>query len=95
MLYILLSGCPPFYDEDNFVLFEKIKNVDYNFDAPAWKYVSDEAKDIISKLLVSDPDKRITPDEFLAHPWITGEGKKTDIGGLKEMKAWNSKRSKG
>lgn len=81
VLFILLSGCPPFYDEDNFVLFEKIKNVEFNFDAPAWKSVSSEAKDIICKLLVKDPEGRLTPDEFLAHPWITGDSKKTDIGG--------------
>jgi hypothetical protein len=44
---------------------------------------------------VKDPEGRLTPDEFLAHPWITGDSKKTDIGGtLKEMKAWNQKRGK-
>jgi len=73
VLFILLSGCPPFFDEDNFALFEKIKKVDYNFDAPTWVNVSEEAKDIIRKLLVADPAKRLTPDEFLKHSWITGD----------------------
>ena len=36
VLFMLLSGCPPFFDEDNFALFEKIKKVEYNFDAPTW-----------------------------------------------------------
>ena len=36
VLFILLSGTPPFYDEDNFALFEKIKRCDYNFNAPSW-----------------------------------------------------------
>ena len=73
MLFILLSGCPPFFDEDNFALFEKIKKVDFNFDAPTWENVSEEAKDVIRKLLVADPSKRMTPTEFLNHPWVTGD----------------------
>ena len=36
VLYILLSGEPPFYDEDNFELYEKIKKCDYNFNNPIW-----------------------------------------------------------
>lgn len=94
VLYILLSGTPPFYDEDNFVLFEKIKNVDFNFDAPVWQSVSNEAKDIIRKLLVKNPEERLTPDEVLSHPWIVGDSKTTDIGAMKEMRAWNQKRGK-
>lgn len=73
VLFILLSGCPPFFDEDNFLLFEKIKKVQYNFDAPTWENVSDEAKDVINRLLVAEPDKRMTPDEFLDHPWCTSD----------------------
>lgn len=92
MLYILLSGAPPFYDEDNFVLFEKIKNVDYNFDAPVWKSISSEAKDFIQRLLVREPEKRATPDELLQHPWIIGDGKTSDIGAMKAMRDWNAKR---
>ena len=65
VLFILLSGCPPFFDEDNSALFEKIKKVDYNFDAPTWVNVSEEAKDVIRRLLVADPTKRMTLDEFL------------------------------
>ena len=72
VLFILLSGCPPFFDEDNYVLFEKIKKVQYNFDAPTWENVSEDAKDVIRNLLVADPEKRLTPDQFLNHKWITG-----------------------
>ena len=36
VLFILLSGSPPFYDPDNLALFEKIKRCDYSFDAPSW-----------------------------------------------------------
>jgi len=62
VLFILLSGMPPFYDEDNFVLFERIKNVEFDFEAEAWEDISEGAKDIIRKLLVRDPELRMTPD---------------------------------
>lgn len=46
--YILLSGTPPFYDEDNFQLFEQIKNCQYDFEDDTWQYVSEEAKHFVS-----------------------------------------------
>ena len=60
--YILLSGAPPFYSEDNFKLFEQIKNCEYDFNDDNWKNVSDEAKDFISKILVADPKKRMNAE---------------------------------
>ena len=54
-MFILLSGMPPFYHEDNFELFEKIKRCEYSFRASVWKSVSNEAKDFVSKLLTKDP----------------------------------------
>ena len=92
VLFILLSGCPPFFDEDNYVLFEKIKKVQYNFDAPTWENVSEDAKDVIRNLLVADPEKRLTPDQFLNHPWITGKTANTENNTLEKMREWNSKR---
>ena len=59
VLFILLSGTPPFYDDDTFALFEKIKKCRYNFDAPSWASISNEAKDFISKILVADPEARM------------------------------------
>ena len=58
--YILLSGTPPFYDEDNFQLFEQIKNCQYDFEDDSWGYVSEEAKLFVSEILVKDPKKRMT-----------------------------------
>jgi hypothetical protein len=46
-MFIMLSGTPPFYHEDNFELFDIIKQGDYNFEAAAWKTTSKEAKDLI------------------------------------------------
>jgi calcium/calmodulin-dependent protein kinase I len=70
--YILLCGFPPFYDDSNAVLFEKIMSGNFSFPAPYWSNISNEAKDFISKLLCVDPVKRMTCEQALAHPWITG-----------------------
>lgn len=48
MAYILLSGTPPFYHEDNFALFEQIKACKYDFEVETWDNVSKEARDFIS-----------------------------------------------
>ncbi len=93
VLYILLSGQPPFYDDDNFELFEKIKQCKYDLTSGAWKFVSAEAKDFISKLLVADPSKRLKAAEIQNHPWIKktkSEGSGVNI--LVQMREWNTKR---
>jgi len=64
VMFILLAGEPPFYHEDNFELFELIKKCEIDFDKPAWKAVSADAKDLVKKLLVSDPEKRIKAEEL-------------------------------
>ena len=66
----MLSGTPPFYEEDNFALFEQIKACKYDFEVETWNTVSKEAKDFISKILVADPAKRITVKEMMEHPWM-------------------------
>lgn len=64
VLFVLLSGQLPFYDEDQFELFEKIKKGDYNMNDPVWENVSTHAKDLVRKLLLVDPTKRITEKEI-------------------------------
>jgi calcium-dependent protein kinase len=90
----MLSGTPPFFHEDHYELFEIIKAGEYEFDAPAWKMISNEAKDLITRLLITDPDKRITAEEIRVHPWIDGTYKagKNNLNTLEAMKGWNSKR---
>jgi calcium/calmodulin-dependent protein kinase I len=70
ILYILLCGFPPFYDEDNSNLFALIQAAKFEFPSPYWDQVSDGAKDLVSKLLVLDPKKRYTTKETLTHPWM-------------------------
>lgn len=68
--FILLSGTPPFYEEDNFALFEKIKRCEYDFDVETWDNVSPEAKDFVSRILIPDPNARMNCEEMMQHPWM-------------------------
>ncbi|KAL1413592.1 MAPK-activated protein kinase Srk1 [Vanrija albida] len=70
VLYTLLCGFPPFYDESINVLTEKVARGYYTFLSPWWDDISASAKDLITHLLCVDPAQRYTIDEFLAHPWI-------------------------
>ncbi|KAI5125034.1 hypothetical protein M0805_007458 [Coniferiporia weirii] len=69
VLYTLLCGFPPFYDESINVLTEKVARGYYTFLSPWWDDISTSAKDLITHLLCVDPAQRYTIDEFLAHPW--------------------------
>lgn len=70
VLYTLLCGFPPFYDESIQVLTEKVARGQYTFLSPWWDDISKSAQDLVSHLLTVDPEKRYTITEFLAHPWI-------------------------
>ncbi|KAF8826573.1 hypothetical protein HHX47_DHR5000070 [Lentinula edodes] len=70
VLYTLLCGFPPFYDESINVLTEKVARGYYTFLSPWWDDISAHAKDLITHLLCVDPAQRFTIDEFLAHPWV-------------------------
>ncbi|KDD72402.1 protein kinase [Helicosporidium sp. ATCC 50920] len=70
ILFILLGGYPPFYDESEPRLFNKIRAARFAFDDPVWDKISDEAKDLVCKLLVVDPEARLTADQALAHAWL-------------------------
>uniref|UniRef100_A0AAV1U1P8 Protein kinase domain-containing protein n=1 Tax=Peronospora matthiolae TaxID=2874970 RepID=A0AAV1U1P8_9STRA len=92
--YILLCGYPPFHDDNHNALFKKIKSGKFEFDAPYWDHVSDDAKDLISEMLVVNPEKRATVDQLLAHRWVTG----TDVAtvqltsALEELRRFNARR---
>ncbi|KAM3846605.1 calcium/calmodulin-dependent protein kinase type IV isoform 2-T2 [Vipera latastei] len=72
--YILLCGFEPFYDErgDQY-MFKRILNCEYDFVSPWWDDVSLNAKDLVRKLIVLDPKKRLTTFQALQHPWVTGK----------------------
>jgi len=60
IIYILLSGTPPFTGENDMEIFDNIMECNYNMDAPIWKRMSAEVKDLIQRMLVTDPMERIT-----------------------------------
>ncbi|XP_068612249.1 calcium/calmodulin-dependent protein kinase type II delta chain isoform X2 [Brachionichthys hirsutus] len=70
ILYILLVGYPPFWDEDQHRLYQQIKAGAYDFPSPEWDTVTPEAKDLINKMLTINPAKRVTATDALRHPWI-------------------------
>ncbi|EWM22378.1 myosin light chain kinase [Nannochloropsis gaditana] len=94
--YILLGGYPPFYDENQGRMFRKIKRGDFKFHSPMWDHVSPEAKDLIKRLLVVDPHKRLDAAGALKHAWILTSDhllQKRDLAGtVEEMKKFNAKR---
>lgn len=71
ILYVLLCGFPPFYSDNDPELYELIQTGDYSFPSPYWDDISESAKDLIRRLLMVDPVKRLTPVQFLLHPFIT------------------------
>lgn len=73
ILYILLCGFPPFYDESDSKLYRLILKGNVEFPDGYWDDVSESAKEVILKMLIVDPEKRMTADDALAHPWIKGE----------------------
>ncbi|CDK24628.1 unnamed protein product [Kuraishia capsulata CBS 1993] len=70
VLYTLLCGFPPFYDERIETLTEKVARAQYTFLSPWWDEISIGAKKCVRNLLTLDPRKRYTIDDFLNDPWI-------------------------
>ena len=77
VLYTLLCGFPPFYDESIQVLTEKVARGQYTFLSPWWDDISKSAQDLVSHLLTVDPEKRYTIEQFLKHPWIRQSNEET------------------
>eukprot|EP00252_Welwitschia_mirabilis_P016128 TRINITY_DN3564_c0_g1_i1.p1 TRINITY_DN3564_c0_g1~~TRINITY_DN3564_c0_g1_i1.p1 ORF type:complete len:443 (+),score=81.87 TRINITY_DN3564_c0_g1_i1:259-1587(+) len=73
ILYILLSGIPPFWGKTKSKIFQAIKEADIQFPKDSWGNVSSSAKDLISKMLCTDPKKRLTSMQVLEHPWIISQ----------------------
>jgi len=70
IVFLLLSGDSPFQGENNLDTFNRIKKGKFVFESSDWKNISPEAKDLIKKLLIVDPNKRLTAFEALKHPWF-------------------------
>ena len=69
ILYILLSGIPPFNGESDNEIYKKISKREFNFPDKEWKNISENAKDLIRKMLC-DENKRLNAKNVLEHPWL-------------------------
>ena len=70
VLFIMLSGKPPFGGKTNKEIIDNVLKGTYSFSNPVWDQISDDAKDLIQKLLNKQADERLTAEEAYAHPWI-------------------------
>jgi len=84
--YLLLCGFPPFYGESLPEVFEQIMKAEFDFPEPYWNTITNDAKDLIQKLLVVDAKKRLTATQALTHPWIVKGGPNTQLN-VKSAKA--------
>jgi calcium-dependent protein kinase len=79
IMYVLLSGSPPFDGPDDISIMDKVKAGKYNFNGKEWLSVSKEAKALIDRLLCYDQKKRINADEALRDPWIVKFAKQKEL----------------
>nr|CAB3492948.1 unnamed protein product [Digitaria exilis] len=96
IIYILLSGVPPFWDESEQGIFEQVLKGDLDFSSEPWPSISESAKDLVRKMLIRDPKKRLTAHEALCHPWVCIDGVAPDkpldsavLSRLKQFSAMN------
>ncbi|KAJ6885326.1 hypothetical protein NC651_026058 [Populus alba x Populus x berolinensis] len=92
ILYILLSGVPPFWAENEKGIFDAILQGDIDFESDPWPSISNSAKDLVRRMLTQDPKKRITSAQVLEHPWIKegGADKPLDSAVLSRMKQFRA-----
>lgn len=96
ILYILLSGVPPFWAETEKGIFDAILEGEIDFESSPWPSISHSAKDLVRKMLTMDPKKRITSAQVLEHPWIREGGDASDkpidsavLSRMKQFRAMN------
>ncbi|KAL8045958.1 hypothetical protein ABFX02_08G148100 [Erythranthe guttata] len=92
ILYILLSGVPPFWAETEKGIFDAILKEEVDFDSQPWPSISNSAKDLVQKMLTKDPKRRITSAQVLEHPWVKGQAsdKPIDSAVLSRMKQFRA-----
>jgi serine/threonine protein kinase len=70
LMYMMLSGVPPFYGATRKEVMQKISKGKFSFKSKVWSIISKEAKELIEKMLTLNPDKRPSAREVLNHPWF-------------------------
>ncbi|KAK4377798.1 hypothetical protein RND71_004094 [Anisodus tanguticus] len=74
IIYILLTGVPPFWGESEQEIFDEVLRADIDFTSDPWPNISEDAKDLVRRMLVRDPKERLTAHEVLCHPWVKIDG---------------------
>jgi len=95
ILYIMLCGFPPYYDEDNSTMFDDIVGLPVNFPSPEWDAISNEAKEFMKKLLAKTPEQRLSAREALQDPWIRARERRNQTNLLQtvtQLKKFNARR---
>lgn len=93
VMYILLCGFPPFYDDDSTELFRLIEECNLEFPCPYFDEISNDAKKLISNLIVKDPSKRYTTKQVLEDKWFTQDVSSVQLTYFKEnIKHFNARR---
>ncbi|KAK7253071.1 hypothetical protein RIF29_37477 [Crotalaria pallida] len=93
ILYILLSGVPPFWAENEQGIFDAILRGHIDFASDPWPSISTNAKDLVKKMLRADPKERLSAVDVLGHPWMREDGasdKPLDIAVLSRMKQFRA-----
>ena len=78
ILYILLSGVPPFWGRTDTAVFETVRKGRYNLVGDPWSKISESAKGLIRRILVGNPAERMSAEEILNHPWVRENGDAPD-----------------
>ncbi|KAL3738242.1 hypothetical protein ACJRO7_019723 [Eucalyptus globulus] len=94
ILYILLSGVPPFWGENEQAIFDSVLRGHVDFVSDPWPSISSSAKDLVKKMLRTDPKERLSAVDVLNHPWMRVDGdasdKPLDIAVLTRMKQFRA-----
>ncbi|RVW43099.1 Calcium-dependent protein kinase 1 [Vitis vinifera] len=93
ILFILLSGVPPFWGENEQSIFDTILRGHIDFSSDPWPSISNSAKDLVKKMLRADPKERLTAIDVLNHPWMKEDGasdKPIDIAVLTRVKQFRA-----
>nr|GMD06941.1 calcium-dependent protein kinase-like [Ipomoea batatas] len=96
ILYILLSGVPPFWAETEKGIFDCVLKGEIDFESDPWPSISNGAKDLVRRMLTLDPRKRISSASVLEHPWLREGGEASDkpidsavLSRMKQFRAMN------
>ena len=90
ILYLLLVGSPPFDGDNDSEIWKKIINDEIDYSNPNMKSLSPEAIDLLQKILVKNPDKRLSASEALEHIWIKKYAPHTKVSRVFSRKIYNN-----